>query len=176
MFFEANHVNSLKVSQPLDPLKRLYRSPPACWKGNSYYTEDMSGAGIEEIEHTADWALRVRASELGSLFERAAQGMFSLIGSVATGSKPIIRPITLQAADLETLLVCWLEELLFLLEAENLMLVTARVQIPSPSQLFGTLELLPAAERMKEIKAVTFNELEVRQTSTGFEVAIVFDV
>jgi SHS2 domain-containing protein len=136
----------------------------------------MSGAGIEEIEHTADWAIRVSASELESLFERTALGMFSLIGSVAADSKTVSRPITLQAHDLETLLVCWLEELLFLLETENLMLVAARIQIPSPSQLFGMLELLPAAERTKEIKAVTYNELAVRQTPDGFEVAIVFDV
>jgi SHS2 domain-containing protein len=136
----------------------------------------MSDAGIQELEHTADWAIHIRADDLETLFTRAAQGMFDLIGSTVAGSDPVLRPITLQAADVETLLVCWLEELLYLLETENLMLLTAEVQIPSATQLLAAVHLLPAQQRTKEIKAVTFNDLEVEQTLSGFEVSIVFDV
>jgi len=136
----------------------------------------MSRAEFEEIEHTADWAIRVNASDLDSLFERAAQGMFELIGCANLEAKTIIRPITLQAADLETLLVSWLEELLYLLDTENLMFTKASLQIPSEKQLLASISLLPTKEQWKEIKAVTFHNLKVNQVSNGFEVTIVFDV
>jgi SHS2 domain-containing protein len=68
----------------------------------------MTNDGIEEIEHTADWAIQVRAQDLGALFEHSALGMFELIGRVNAEKNETVRPITLQAADLETLLVSWL--------------------------------------------------------------------
>jgi SHS2 domain-containing protein len=136
----------------------------------------MTSDGIEEIEHTADWAIRVRAQDLGALFERSALGMFELIGRVNAEKNETVRPITLQAADLETLLVCWLEELLFLLETEDLMLSRCRVQIPSETQLLATIGLLPVHDRWKEIKAVTYHNLEIQKSSEGYEVSIVFDV
>jgi SHS2 domain-containing protein len=136
----------------------------------------MTSDAIEEIEHTADWAIRIRATELNALFEHAARGMFNLIGRIEGESGMITRPITLQAADLETLLVSWLEELLYILESEDLMLSSSSVQIPSNTQLLATICLLPVTERWKEIKAVTYHDLEVQQTSDGFEVSIVFDV
>ena len=136
----------------------------------------MTSDAIEEIEHTADWAIRVRAQKLSSLFEKAAKGMVDLIGRVGDESGLMARPITLQAADLETLLVSWLEELLFILETENLLLSSSNVQLPSETQLLATIGLLPVEERWKEIKAVTYHDLEVRETSKGYEVTIVFDV
>jgi SHS2 domain-containing protein len=136
----------------------------------------MTSDAIEEIEHTADWAIRVRAKELSSLFEQAAKGMTDLIGQVQDNTSLIPRPITIQAADLETLLVSWLEELLFILETENLMLSSSSVQLPSETQLLATIGLQPVEERWKEIKAVTYHDLEVRETNEGFEVTIVFDV
>ena len=136
----------------------------------------MTSHAIEEIEHTADWAIRVRAKNLSSLFEQTAKGMVDLIGQIEDTTGLITRPLTLQAADLETLLVSWLEELLFILETENLILSSASVQLPSETQLLATIGLLPVKERWKEIKAVTYHDLEVQKTSEGFDVSIVFDV
>lgn len=136
----------------------------------------MSGTEFEELEHTADWAIRVLAADLESLFEQAALGMFGLIGCANLDAEAITRPITLQAADLETLLVSWLEELLYLLDTENLMMTKANVQIPSEIQLLASIRLMPAKEQWKEIKAVTFHNLKVNKVSNGFEVSIVFDV
>lgn len=146
------------------------------WKGNSYYTESVTNDAIEELEHTADWAIQVRAKDLIALFEHAAMGMVNLIGQAEETGELITRPITLQAADLETLLVSWLEEILYTLETENLILTNSKVQLPSETQLLATIRLLPLKEQWKEIKAVTYHQLDVRATSDGFEVSIVFDV
>ena len=136
----------------------------------------MTKDSIEEIEHTADWSIRVQAEDLPSLFEIAAKGMFNLIGQPDIEAGAITHPITLQAADTETLLVSWLEELLFILDSEHLMLHTAQVQVASEVQLLATVTLMPPAELWKEIKAVTYHDLCVEETEAGFEVTLVFDV
>ncbi len=136
----------------------------------------MTEPEIEEIEHTADWAIRVQAPNPSTLFEQAALGMSNLIGSANPQTEEVVRPITLQAADLESLLVGWLEELLFILETEDLMLTRSNVQVLSDTQLLATVEMRPVNERWKEIKAVTYHDLEIKPTSKGFEVVIVFDV
>jgi SHS2 domain-containing protein len=56
------------------------------------------------------------------------------------------------------------------------MLSSSSVQLPSETQLLATIGLQPVEERWKEIKAVTYHDLEVRETNEGFEVTIVFDV
>lgn len=136
----------------------------------------MTDSGIEEIEHTADWAIRIQAPNPSTLFELAAQGMVNLIGKADPETEELVRPITLQATDLESLLVGWLEEQLFILETEDLILTRSSVQILSETQLLATVGLRPVKERWKEIKAVTYHDLEIKPTSKGFEVVIVFDV
>ena len=73
----------------------------------------------EEIEHTADWALRVRGQTLTELFRNAGLGMLSLLGIEHGPGNAESRFIELKADDNETLLVIWLEELLYPLEVEN---------------------------------------------------------
>src|SRR5438034_408776 len=92
-----------RVREALEP----WGQPPAETGLNAPENE-----GYEEIEHTADVALRVRAPSLEKLFCYAARGMFALMtdaSGVATASE-IALDVT--ASDRETLLVNWLSELL----------------------------------------------------------------
>jgi len=93
----------------------------------------------EELEHTADWALRVRGRDLPALFENAALGMMELSG-VQTGDEPgEVRQIELQAVDTESLLVDWLQELLVALELEQLAFREIELEITDGKKLVGTL-------------------------------------
>ena len=75
----------------------------------------------EEIDHTADWALRVTGRSLPALFENAARGMLSLIGGEVGPGQPYRRTITLQAPDRIVLLVDWLNELLYFMENDDVL-------------------------------------------------------
>ena len=130
----------------------------------------------EEIEHTADSALRVRGQNLTDLFRNAAFGMLSLLVIVPVPGNSERRSIELKAEDTETLLVSWLEELLYPLEVEDAVVVDFQVEVLDKAQLKATIELKKIASIKKEIKAVTFNELDIRAVETGFETIIVFDV
>jgi len=130
----------------------------------------------EEIEHTADWALRVRGQNLSELFRNAALGMLSLLNVDPLPGNSEYRSFELKGEDSETLLVSWLEELLFPLEVEGVVVVNFQVEVLDKVQLKATIELMKIASIKKEIKAITFNELDIRTTEFGFETVVVFDV
>ncbi|MCH7610714.1 MAG: archease [Chloroflexi bacterium] len=130
----------------------------------------------EELEHTADWALRVQGRDLPALFVNAALGMMELAG-VRTGDEPgEVRRIELQALDKESLLVDWLHELLVALELEQLAFREIELQITGGKKLVGTFQAVPIISMDKPVKAVTYNELLIQESPDGLEATVVFDV
>jgi SHS2 domain-containing protein len=129
----------------------------------------------EEIDHTADYAIRVRGVDLPALFIEAARGMNALTGGAVVGPA-VSREIDVEAPELETLLVSWLEELAFLMETEGEMYDEFDVISLSPTSLRVRAQGGSASGLDKLIKAITFHDLAIRQTAAGYETIIVFDV
>jgi SHS2 domain-containing protein len=131
-----------------------------------------------EIEHPADLALRVWGRDLPSLFTHAAQGMFHLMryGPSPVEATPMTHDIALEADDLETLLVDWLGELLYLADREAAHL--GRFEVVSLEQ--ATLRALAHGEAPRypgrSIKAVTYADLAIRPVAGGYETIVTFDV
>jgi SHS2 domain-containing protein len=134
-----------------------------------------SRQGHREIEHTADWELEVWAEELGGLLAEAARGMYELMEVAISDTDRRPMRIELEADDREQLLVAFLNELLHLLDFEELAFDGFLLTVDD-SRLDARLEGGAITGRGKEIKAVTFHRLTVRDTGTGFETRIVFDV
>jgi SHS2 domain-containing protein len=131
--------------------------------------------GFREVEHTADWELFVWGPDLIALLEEAARGMYRLMGvEVSQGSRRH-RRLEIPAADREQLLVSFLDELLFLADSEGLAFDGFLLSVDG-SRLLARLEGGSIVARRKEIKAVTYHRLEVRDTPFGLETRIVFDV
>lgn len=141
------------------------------------YTDRVPYSGYVEIDHTADWALRVRGVHLEDLLQQAAAGMLDLAGALPVpGAGTRTRTLLLQAPDRETLLVRWLEEILFLLESQRLLPGRIQLEIGPGLKLMARLELSPVAGLSRAIKAVTFHGLRVTETAEGLEATLVFDV
>jgi len=83
--------------------------------------------------------------------------------------------LALPCADLETCLVAFLSELLFINETEGLAFDAYSFQMDG-LVLHAHLEGAAIVSQTKEIKAVTYHNLSIRQTERGMEVSIVFDV
>lgn len=128
----------------------------------------------QEIEHTADLALHFWAADLPDLFATAAQGMFSLF-VVPADRLSEIKVLKLTALDVETLLVAWLNELLYLVEVEGLTYAAYTFAHLTPTQLEATLYGGPVLEYTGYVKAATFHDLAVVVTPEGYETEIVFD-
>ena len=69
----------------------------------------------------------------------------------------------------------FLDELLFIGEQEGIGFDQYLIEI-SENLLSAQLEGGPFLERKKEIKAVTFHNMSVKKTETGYWVEVVFDV
>lgn len=132
--------------------------------------------GFQEIDHTADWAYRVWADSLDNLFKQAAEGLYHLAGMTLTSEPPSTHAIALEAVDSESLLVAWLNELLYLHEAHNLGVEAITQFDLDKTSLTATVVARPVQQWMKDIKAVTYNNLAIATTDTGFEVTLVLDV
>jgi SHS2 domain-containing protein len=131
----------------------------------------------QEVDHTADWALRVRGDDLRALYENAALGMLELAGGEAdpAGAR-IARMVTLSAPDSETLLVDWLTELLIDIEDEGIVFNQIDVRRADSRSMEAVVSGRPGGGFAKHIKAVTFHNLKIVCGNGGCETTIVFDV
>ena len=131
---------------------------------------------FQEIEHTADWAFRAHGRDLAQLFANAARGMFELQGSTKSGETSVARGVAVSGVDRETLLVNWLNELLYLQETQHETYSHFEIMEISDTHLRACVHGRPSRPEGKLIKAVTFHDLEVRRSEDGWEAAIVVDV
>lgn len=133
--------------------------------------------GFEELEHTADKALRIFGMNLKELMISAAQGMTRfMVGDASKISPEIEKSIQLEADDAESLLVEWLSELAYWAESEMLVFKIFRITDVTATRLDATVVGGKVAQLEKHIKAVTYHNLEIMQTPSGLEATVVFDV
>lgn len=134
-----------------------------------------NSAGYRELEHTADWQLEVWAPDYPGLLEQAARGMYHLSGARGQAGARVDRTFRLRSADPETMLVAFLAELLFYQEQDGLVFDTFNLSMEGEA-LLAELHGLPLAGLDKEIKAVTYHNLQLQHTQQGLQARIVFDV
>ncbi len=131
---------------------------------------------FEEVDHTADRAFRVRGRNLAELFERAARALFAVEQPCAGGPANVQRHVKLSASDLETLLVNWLNELLYLQEIHHECYPEIEVTRVTDSELMAMVRGCWADAPRRVVKAVTFHNLHVQRRQRGWEATIVVDV
>jgi len=132
-------------------------------------------AGFCERAHTADWGLEVWAPDMPALLEQAARGMYALSGTRLQDAPRLNRLVEINARDAENLLVRFLAELLYMNEQENLAFDEFDLGVDG-YKLRASLSGAPVADKQRDIKAVTYHQLTIRQTSRGLEVTLTFDV
>jgi len=145
--------------------------------------KSLTGAGLhhglafEEIEHTADRALKIYGSDLPQLLCNAADGMNSVLAPQCdTSIGQQIKPIALEAIDADSLLVEWLSELAYWAESELLVFHRFDLHSISPTHVRATAYGRPASNLERHIKAVTYHDLKIIETEAGLTATVVFDV
>ena len=139
-------------------------------------SESTHPKSFEEIEHTADWAYRVRGKNLAQLFIQATLGLYSLVGMKLPSGSRTSRSIKLKAIDRESLLVAWLNELLYFHESEGLGFEEINLQYLDETSIQAKVTGATTQQWLKDIKAVTYHNLAIRETESGLEVTLVLDV
>jgi len=140
---------------------------------------DHPRGSFEFIDHTADAGIRVEAPTLEDLFETAGLAFTELVTSADSLDCRMERHFRLEEDDIETLLVSWLQELLYLLDTEDLVFGRFQVKLQDCS-LEATAwgePFDPNIHTMKtEIKAVTYHQLQVAKTNQGWQAQVIFDI
>jgi len=132
------------------------------------------------IEHTADTGISIEAGDLADLFKTSAEGMFSLITDVEDISISSDFNLKLQEDSLEDLFAGWLKELLFKFDTQRFLPVEYNFHELKSNFLKATIrggkfDLNEHAINM-EIKAVTYHELKVQKTDSGWRAHVIFDI
>jgi SHS2 domain-containing protein len=135
----------------------------------------MASHGYQEVDHTADIALRVWGEDFQALLRQAANGLYHLMGVVPFAEIPVAASYVLQQDSLETILVDFLSELLFLAEEKDQLFDTFSFD-EQDDELTVRMAGQKILSQERFVKAVTFHDLDVRQTDLGFEATITFDV
>jgi SHS2 domain-containing protein len=136
----------------------------------------VTESGFEEVRHTADWALRARGAHLGELMVNAARGMLALVGAEPGASAGSRSQIDLRADDAESLLVAWLDELLFRMESRQVTFEDMDVRVEDGTRLTADVREKPLLRPTRSIKAVTYHGLAITKTPEGLTATVVFDV
>jgi SHS2 domain-containing protein len=138
----------------------------------------------EYLEHTADIKFLAYGRTLEELFENAALAMFNVMIDTGKVSVETAREVFLKSPDLESLLVDWLSELLYLFEVDEV--VFRKFQVNEIRDEGSEYSITARASGEKfypeshpfetEIKAVTYNQLEIEKTANSWKAQVVVDI
>ena len=142
------------------------------------------GKQYEYLDHTADIKFRAYGKTREEVFENAALAMFNVIIDTEKVSGDTAREICLKSPDLESLLVDWLSELLYLFEVDEIVFRKFRVEkireekgeYSITAQALGEKYSLESLPFETEIKAITYNQLEITKTADGWKAQVVVDI
>lgn len=147
---------------------------------NSIYSYNRGMKRYEQVPHTADFAAKVYGRDLAELFENAAFAMFDMMADLeglGTGETIEIR---VEAPDRESLLVAFLNELLYTAYIKQVIFTDFRVKNIQERELSAEARggKIGADNRrlQSEIKAATYHDLKIEKTDSGYEITVVFDV
>ena len=137
-------------------------------------------AGFEIFAVTADKGIRAWGPDRPSVFRQAALGLWSLMVDPATVGCGSVVPLTVEAEDHEALLVVWLNELLYLYETKGFIGGECETQSLTETRLAAEVrgETVDSAHHviLSHVKAVTYHQLHVGPTASGWEGRVVVDV
>ena len=134
---------------------------------------------FEILDHTADVGIIAYGADIKQAFANAARGLFSLIIKLDEIQEVLHRDIRVSANDQESLLVEWLNELIYLFDVDNI--IFKRFDI---TQLNNTqLKARSYGERVDSsrhklktgVKAATYHMLKVDKDG-GCKVQVLFDI
>lgn len=140
----------------------------------------MKRAGFELFEVTADVGILAWGDSLEELFANAARGMFALMIESHTARPAMVLSVEAHGADLSSLLVAWLNELLYRCEADEWAPSNVRVLSVEGGRVRGELFGEPAdreRHRFKGVvKAATYHLLECRKDGDLWRARVVLNV
>ena len=139
---------------------------------------------IRMLDHTADVGFELEAPTLEALFDEARQALLMTLFEEPPKGGEEERLVRLSGPDRETLLVRWINELVFFVQEESFVPTGAELRIREDSEKALSLEArllgvpldLEGHGWQGEIKSATFHGLDVRRGREGWQTRVILDV
>ena len=131
---------------------------------------------IKILEHTADIGFEIESDSLENAFSEAALGLISLMVDIDKIECKENKKIEITSMDLESLLVKFLSEILYLFDAENFIFSKVKVNIQDNkliSTLCGEKYIRNKHGNKLNVKAVTYHMLYVDPKG---KLRVIFDI
>jgi SHS2 domain-containing protein len=132
------------------------------------------------LDHTADIGIDVWGETIENVFVHAARAMYDLIADINTIKPAIPFSVIVTALDKDELLQNWLSELLYYFHTKDILLSNFCIESMTPASIdclaHGEKIDLSRHKLKHDIKAVTFHNLHIRESKSGFQTDIIFDV
>ncbi len=143
----------------------------------------MATKKYEILDHTADAKFKAFGKTLSEAFKNAAIAMFSILLRDLTIKPKTERKIQLESDSKEKLLFDFLDELLFIMDTESLVLSTIKkLDIITPKTNLYKLTAIIFFDNTKNydiggnIKAVTYSEISIVETKNNVTLQVVVDI
>ena len=135
---------------------------------------------FEFLDHPADIGFRARGSTLEHLFENCAHALLAIILDPAEIRGSELVTLTAEGSDRESLLVNWLNEVLYYVDTRRFAFGSFAVEFPSPEQVkaiarYEARDPLRHPVRLS-VKAVTYHQLRVSTVEDGWVAEVYVDV
>jgi SHS2 domain-containing protein len=135
---------------------------------------------FEILEHTADIGFRVSGTTAEEMFENAALALESVAYEWEDAAESAVYPLAVTGEDYESLLVNWLSEVLYYLDARRVLIRRFRVDRLTPESVTGQGwgEPLDAARHRAKamVKGVTYHQLKIERAGDVWRATVFLDI
>lgn len=132
------------------------------------------------LDHTADLGVEFFGSTPEQLFANAAHGLAELLCEPETIQPARSLMMAIDGEDWPDLMVNWLRELLFIWNGRRGLWLSPAIDSLTPNRLEVEIRLDsydPDRHRIRrEIKAVTYHDIQVTHGDDGWKAKVIFDV
>ena len=134
---------------------------------------------FEILNHTADVGIIAYGGNMNEAFANVAKGMFSLMTELEDVEEIEHRDTELTASDQESLLVEWLNELIYLFDVENILFkrfdITQLSNTHLKARSYGHKVDSSKHKLKMGVKAATYHMLKIDKDN-GNRVQVLFDI
>ncbi len=129
------------------------------------------------LGHIADLRLKVLAKNKEELFKQALKGMAEVLKEKLPEKEKILKEIAVDSADQTSLLVDFLNEVLYDAYANKAVFQAVEFEVFEENKLKGKIFGYKVKEGFdRDIKAATYHGAEIKKTDGNFEVILIFDI
>jgi len=135
--------------------------------------------GFEIIDHTADVGIVAVGTDIRQAFANAARALFSLITDLDNVEEALHQDIEVKAPDEESLLVEWLNELIYRFDTDNTIFkrfdITRLTRTQLKARSYGE-KVDSSRHKLKTgVKAATYHMLKIEKNG-GCKLQVLFDI